>query len=105
MNQIFMTLSFYQILTKREREVYTVLANGMHYKQIAASLEISMDTVKKHIKNIYKKLKVRNRYEALVKMRQQDAVTDKPLLSTYFVNHNNQTMKVELIDEMNSLIV
>jgi DNA-binding CsgD family transcriptional regulator len=93
-----MALSFYQILTPREREVYNVLANGMRYKQIAASLEISMDTVKKHIKNIYKKLKVRNRYQAIAKMRQQEVVSDKPFLSRYFVNHNNQIYESGIVE-------
>jgi DNA-binding CsgD family transcriptional regulator len=99
-----MALSFYQILTPREREVYTVLANGMRYKQISASLEISIDTVKKHIKNIYKKLKVSNRYQALAKMRQHHQMSSKPLLSNYFVNHNNQLYESGIV-EINNLIV
>ena len=51
-------------LTKREEEVLAALAKGLLYKEISAQLSISLDTVKKHCKNIYQKLKVRNRTEA-----------------------------------------
>ena len=51
-------------LTKKEEEVLTVLAKGLLYKEISVQLLISIDTVKKHCKNIYKKLNVRNRTEA-----------------------------------------
>ena len=51
-------------LTKKEEEVLTVLAKGLLYKEISAQFSISIDTVKKHCKNIYKKLNVRNRTEA-----------------------------------------
>jgi two-component system, NarL family, response regulator LiaR len=51
-------------LTKKEEEVLVVLAKGLLYKEISVQLSISIDTVKKHCKNIYKKLNVRNRTEA-----------------------------------------
>ena len=51
-------------LTKREEEVLAVLAKGLLYKEMAVALNVSLDTVKKHCKNIYHKLKVRNRTEA-----------------------------------------
>lgn len=51
-------------LTKREQQVLAELANGSLYKEIAQKLSISLDTVKKHCKNIYQKLNVRNRTEA-----------------------------------------
>jgi DNA-binding NarL/FixJ family response regulator len=51
-------------LTKREQEVLAVLAKGLLYKEIASRFSISIDTVKKHCKNIYQKLNVRNRTEA-----------------------------------------
>ena len=59
-------------LTKREREVLTSLSDGRLYKEIAAEQNITIDTVKKHCKNIYRKLKVRNRTEAAKHL------TDKP---------------------------
>ncbi|GAB2838703.1 response regulator transcription factor [Ferruginibacter profundus] len=52
------------LLTKREEEVLAALAKGLLYKEMAAQLGVSLDTVKKHCKNIYLKLKVRNRTEA-----------------------------------------
>ena len=52
------------LLTKREEEVLAVLAQGLLYKEMAVQLCVSLDTVKKHCKNIYQKLKVRNRTEA-----------------------------------------
>jgi DNA-binding NarL/FixJ family response regulator len=51
-------------LTKREQEVLAALSQGYLYKEIASLFSISLDTVKKHCKNIYQKLKVRNRTEA-----------------------------------------
>jgi two-component system, NarL family, response regulator LiaR len=51
-------------LTKRENDVLELIAKGLLYKEIADMLNISLDTVKKHTKNIYKKLDVRNRTEA-----------------------------------------
>ncbi len=52
-------------LTPREQEVLAALAKGLLYKEIAHQLAISIDTVKKHCKNIYNKLQVRNRTEAI----------------------------------------
>jgi len=54
-------------LTVREREILDFLAKGFLYKEIAASLFISHETVKKHIQNIYRKLQVQTRTEALNK--------------------------------------
>jgi DNA-binding NarL/FixJ family response regulator len=51
-------------LTKKEEEVLVVLAKGLLYKEISVQLSITIDTVKKHCKNIYKKLNLRNRTEA-----------------------------------------
>jgi len=54
-------------LTERELEVLKRLVEGMSYKMIASTLFISMDTVSGHIKNIYKKLQVHSKSEAVVK--------------------------------------
>jgi DNA-binding CsgD family transcriptional regulator len=53
-------------LTPRERYVLSLLAQGLLYKEIAYYNSISIDTVKKHSKNIYRKLGARNRSEASV---------------------------------------
>lgn len=51
-------------LTTREREVLRFLVDGKRIKEIADRLHISTETVKSHTKNIYQKLKVRNRVQA-----------------------------------------
>ena len=54
-------------LTEREKEILRSLVEGMSYKMIAATCFISIDTVSGHIKNIYKKLQVHSKSEAVVK--------------------------------------
>lgn len=54
-------------LTPREKEVLGHLSKGYSYKLIAAHFDISIDTVRSHIKNIYEKLKVHNQVEAVSK--------------------------------------
>jgi DNA-binding NarL/FixJ family response regulator len=58
-------------LTSREVEVLEALARGHLYKEIADSLAISLDTVRKHLQSIYHKLHVHSRTEAVVKFLQQ----------------------------------
>jgi DNA-binding NarL/FixJ family response regulator len=57
------------MLSVREKEVLELLAKGLIYKEIADKLGVSHETVKKHLKNIYQKLHVQNKIEALKKMR------------------------------------
>ena len=54
-------------LTEREKEILRSLVEGMSYKMIAATCFISIDTVSGHIKNIYKKLQVHSKSEAVAK--------------------------------------
>ena len=54
-------------LSDREKEVLNILAQGNNYQQIADQLFISVDTVRHHIKNIYKKLHVHTQSEAVAK--------------------------------------
>jgi DNA-binding NarL/FixJ family response regulator len=54
-------------LAKREREVLNLLASGFVYKEIADQLGIGTETVKTYVKNICKKLHVRNRLEAVAR--------------------------------------
>jgi DNA-binding NarL/FixJ family response regulator len=56
-------------LTIREREVAQLLINGDTYKQIAWGLQISPDTVRQHIKNIYRKLQVNSRVQLINEFR------------------------------------
>jgi DNA-binding NarL/FixJ family response regulator len=55
------------ILSNRENEILELLARGMLYKEIAARLFISQETVRKHVYHIYEKLHVNNRVEAINK--------------------------------------
>lgn len=52
-------------LTKREVEVLEQLCTGLDYKSIGVNLNISTGTVRKHIENIYSKLHVNNKVEAI----------------------------------------
>ena len=56
-------------LTEREQEVLTLLSKGNSYKMVAELLFISHDTVRFHIKNIYKKLEVHSLPEAFAKVK------------------------------------
>lgn len=55
------------ILSAREKEVITLLADGKNYQEIGDKLFISVDTVRHHIRNIYKKLHVHTQSEAVAK--------------------------------------
>jgi DNA-binding NarL/FixJ family response regulator len=52
-------------LSKRETEILQFLVNGYSYKMIASSLNVSIDTVRFHIKKIYDKLHVHSAIEAI----------------------------------------
>lgn len=56
-----------RILSSREKEILELLSKGMVYKEIAAQLFISAETVRKHVYHIYEKLHVNNRVEAVNK--------------------------------------
>lgn len=50
-----------EVLTSRQLEIVKYLSDGLSYKMIAESLHISIDTVRSHIKKIYKILQVNNK--------------------------------------------
>jgi len=54
-------------LSHREKEILEQLSKGLMYKEIAAELFISPETVRKHVYHIYEKLHVSNRVEAVNK--------------------------------------
>ena len=56
-------------LSKREREVYYLVLQGYTNEQISQQLWISINTVKKHLKNMYQKLDVSNRTSFIYKMK------------------------------------
>ena len=61
-------------LSDREREILSCLVDGMSYKLIADACTISIDTVGAHIKNIYKKLQVHSKSEAVAKAIKRNIV-------------------------------
>ena len=54
-------------ITPREEEILRLLAKGLIYKEVADQLSISVKTMKKHIYNIYEKMHVHSKVEAVNK--------------------------------------
>ncbi len=61
-------------LTAREKEILKLLVEGMSYKMIADACFISIETVRGHIKNIYEKLQVHSKSEAVAKAIKRNIV-------------------------------
>jgi len=61
-------------LTAKERELLHHMVDGKSYKMIGDAMKISLETVKYHIKNIYRKLHVNSSSEAVVKAIRQNIV-------------------------------
>jgi len=61
-------------LTSREIEVLEQLSKGLNYNQIAENLILSPATIRKHIENIYTKLQVHNKLEAVQKARDRNII-------------------------------
>ncbi|MFN0214147.1 MAG: response regulator [Saprospiraceae bacterium] len=62
------------LLTTREKEILASLVNGNSYKMIATELDISLETVKTHLKNVYDKLQVHSQTEAVSKALREKIV-------------------------------
>lgn len=60
-----------KVLTNRETEILEHICEGLNYKQIAEQLFIAPTTVRKHIANIYDKLHVRNKVQAIAKAQRE----------------------------------
>lgn len=61
-----------EILTVREKEILELLVQGLANKGIAEKLFVSVDTVKTHLRNIYNKMEVKSRLEAVAKATTSD---------------------------------
>ncbi|MCF7560597.1 response regulator transcription factor [Sabulilitoribacter multivorans] len=61
-------------LTSREIDVLEQLSKGLNYNKIADNLILSSGTVRKHIENIYKKLQVHNKLEAVQKAQRNNLI-------------------------------
>jgi DNA-binding response OmpR family regulator len=57
-------------LTEREREVVKLLADGKTYKQVATAMRLSQSTVRNHLHNVYQKLGVVDRAQAVIVSRE-----------------------------------
>lgn len=60
-----------QFLSQREKELLELIAEGLSNKEIAEKLIVSMNTVKTHLKNLYRKLEASNRTQALLKAKER----------------------------------
>ena len=56
------------ILTRREKEVFELLVEGLSTKEIALTLKISEKTVRNHISNVMQKLDVKGRANAVIEL-------------------------------------
>jgi DNA-binding NarL/FixJ family response regulator len=63
--RVFADMESMEPLTEREREIISLIAVGKGNREIAAALDIEEKTVKNHINNIYSKLQIKSRYEAI----------------------------------------
>ena len=61
-------------LTDREVDVLEQLSKGLSYNAIADNLVLSLGTIRKHIENIYRKLQVHNKLEAVQKARKNKLI-------------------------------
>ena len=64
-------------LSVRERQIFALLADGLLYKEIAAQLSINTETVRTHVRNIYRKLEVSSRTDALNRVFRKTVFTTK----------------------------
>ncbi|MGY1577774.1 response regulator [Streptomyces sp. MN13] len=65
-------------LTPRELEILGLLASGLNYRQIARKLTITDKTVRNHVTNIFAKLQVNDRAQAIVRARNAGLGVDVP---------------------------
>ncbi len=61
-------------LSTREIEVLEQLSKGLKYQNIAENLILSIGTIRKHVENIYTKLQVHNKIEAIQKAKNQNLI-------------------------------
>jgi LuxR family maltose regulon positive regulatory protein len=63
-----------EVLSEREIEVLRYLAKGLTYEEIGRQLFLSLNTVQFHVKNIYGKLLVNKRMQAIEKAREMNLI-------------------------------
>ena len=65
-------------LSGREQEVLRLMVRGDSNQEIAETLVLSIDTVKRHMSNIYSKLEVHTRVQAVARVRALGLLSDEP---------------------------
>jgi DNA-binding NarL/FixJ family response regulator len=60
-------------LSRREREILSLIAHGAHDREIAALMVVAETTVKTHVRHILRKLRARNRAEAAARLLRDDS--------------------------------
>lgn len=68
-----------QKITEREKEIMVMMALGLSNKDIGARLFITEATVKTHIKNIYKKLNIRNRIQLFNLLKEKESINQNEI--------------------------
>lgn len=63
-------------LSKRERDVLELLGRGLSNRQIAEALFIGQETVKTHLKSVFRKTGATSRYELMVRLHREGATAD-----------------------------
>ncbi|MEY8205231.1 MAG: LuxR C-terminal-related transcriptional regulator [Bermanella sp.] len=71
-----MAMEIVEPLTRREAQVMALVSKGISNKEIANTLNISLNTLKVHIRNLYGKMGVENRSQALFKLNQYNPLAD-----------------------------
>ena len=74
--QCVKTSPYYLKLTKREQQIIKLLGDGASNTQIADTLYVSENTVKAHLHNTFKKIKVKNRLQALIWVKNNVATNE-----------------------------
>lgn len=59
------------VISKRERQVMQMISAGMTYSEISEALNISKETSRTHIRNIYSKLKVNSKSQAISRAKEE----------------------------------
>lgn len=70
--------NYVKFLTKQENAVTACLQKGFSYKETAACLKLSLNTIRMHIKNVYKKVNVSSKYNLLQFLEHNNIAFDLP---------------------------
>jgi WD40 repeat protein/serine/threonine protein kinase len=70
--------SLVELLTPREQEVLKCIVEGKTNREIAEALTVELPTVKWYVRQIYRKLNVRSRVQAIVRARELNLIVDRP---------------------------